>query len=147
MAHDGRRRVKHPRFAGEELLSCVAVHGAAGTTRELRKHGLSAETMRPMHGTNSTAAVPLALTMGDAAGIGPEIIAMAAARDALRDCVVIGDVGVLRRAVRCVSDAPAVAAIESVADLSSVPPRTLAVLEPPGLAQGLAQQPLGKVDA
>jgi 4-hydroxythreonine-4-phosphate dehydrogenase len=43
---------------------------------------------------------PLAITMGDPAGIGPEIIARAFAEhpDAMRDCFVVGDVACMRRA-------------------------------------------------
>ena len=43
---------------------------------------------------------PLLITMGDAAGIGPEIIAKAfcGAPQELTGCVVVGDVATLRRA-------------------------------------------------
>ena len=43
---------------------------------------------------------PLAITQGDSAGIGPEIVAKAFrdAPDALRGCFVVGDVATLRRA-------------------------------------------------
>ena len=44
------------------------------------------------------ATLPLALTMGDASGIGPEIVAMALARGAVPGGFVVGDVGVMRRA-------------------------------------------------
>ena len=50
-------------------------------------------------------ALPLLITMGDAAGIGPEIIAKAY-RDFpadLIDCVVVGDVGTMRRAAEIVA--------------------------------------------
>ena len=42
----------------------------------------------------------LAVTMGDPAGIGPEIVARALVAGDCGRCVVIGDVGVMRRAVR-----------------------------------------------
>jgi 4-hydroxythreonine-4-phosphate dehydrogenase len=42
---------------------------------------------------------PLAISMGDACGIGPEIIARLWQREAPRDAFVVGDVGVMRRAV------------------------------------------------
>ncbi len=43
--------------------------------------------------------LPLAITMGDPAGIGPEIIAMAFEREpaALAGCFVAGDAGCLRQ--------------------------------------------------
>lgn len=85
---------------------------------------------------------PLLVTMGDAAGIGPEIIAKAFAQGAMAGCVVLGDVQVLRRA-----GAGMTARIESPADLPEVPPRCLPVLVPPGLAAGLHQLPQGTVDA
>jgi 4-hydroxythreonine-4-phosphate dehydrogenase len=57
---------------------------------------------------------PIAITLGDAAGIGPEIIAKAF-RDApalMRGCVVVGDMAVMQRAVdvllRCEPHAPQV---------------------------------------
>ena len=43
--------------------------------------------------------LPLAITMGDACGIGPEIIVDAFQRGAAEGCVVVGDVGVMRRAM------------------------------------------------
>ena len=55
---------------------------------------------------------PLAITMGDAAGIGPEIIAKAYRDDpmALQGCFVVGDVATLRRAARVVAPAGMLAA-------------------------------------
>jgi 4-hydroxythreonine-4-phosphate dehydrogenase len=85
---------------------------------------------------------PLLLTMGDAAGIGPEIIAKAHAAGALADAVVLGDVAVLRRAGACF-----VAHIDEPADRMQVPPGCLPVIEPDGLPPGLASLPLGRVDA
>ena len=43
---------------------------------------------------------PIAISMGDAAGIGPEIIVQAflAQPALLQDCLVVGDVGCMRRA-------------------------------------------------
>jgi 4-hydroxythreonine-4-phosphate dehydrogenase len=47
---------------------------------------------------------PIAITLGDAAGIGPEIIAKAfvQAPDLVRGCFVVGDAAVMRRAVKLV---------------------------------------------
>ena len=84
---------------------------------------------------------PLLVTMGDAAGIGPEIIVKAFAQGALGDAVVIGDVGVLRR------EGGMVAAIESPGDLAAVPRGCLPVLAPPALTEGLASLPRGTIDA
>ena len=52
---------------------------------------------------------PLLVTMGDAAGIGPEIIVQAFRQGALADAVIIGDPAVLRRA-----GAPMTALIEAL---------------------------------
>ena len=85
---------------------------------------------------------PLLVTMGDAAGIGPEIIAMAFARGELGNALVIADPQVMRRA-----GAAMTAVIESPADRAAVPPGCLPVLAPPGLPEGLAGLPWGHVDA
>jgi 4-hydroxythreonine-4-phosphate dehydrogenase len=77
---------------------------------------------------------PLAITMGDPAGIGPEIIAKAF-RDSpgeTRGCFVAGDVATLRRAARAIRgdagvDLP-VAVIDAPADAAELPPRCLGVL-------------------
>lgn len=94
---------------------------------------------------------PLLITMGDAAGIGPEIIAKAFAHAPreLKGCVVMGDVPTLRRAAALVagcSGKPAlpVAELGSLAGLPGVPPNCLAVLQKcalPGLV------PYGQVSA
>ena len=44
--------------------------------------------------------MPLAITMGDPAGIGPEIVARAHADGRALGCTVLGDVGAMRRAAR-----------------------------------------------
>lgn len=78
---------------------------------------------------------PLAITMGDAAGIGPEIIAKAYREqpDLMRRCFVVGDVGTMRRANQVVASVghPAlpVADITSVDRVADVPPNCLAVLQ------------------
>jgi len=84
---------------------------------------------------------PLLVTMGDAAGIGPEIIVRAFAAGELADALVIGDPAVFRRAGGAM-----LAVIETPADLPAVPPGCLPVLAPPGLPDGLAALPLGQVD-
>ena len=84
---------------------------------------------------------PLLVTMGDGAGIGPEIIVSAWQRGELSDAVVIGDAAVLRRAGSAMT-----AVIDHPGDLSLVPPGCLAVLQPPGLPPGLAELPRGRID-
>ena len=85
---------------------------------------------------------PLLVTMGDAAGIGPEIIVRAYTRGEMGDAVVVGDPAVLRRA-----GASMTAVVEHPADLAAVPPGCLPVLAPPGLPAGLAELAWGRIDA
>ena len=92
----------------------------------------------------------LAITQGDCAGIGPEIVAKAF-RDAPRDlqaCFVVGDVATLRRAAQSVArpgmpDVP-VAQIGAPAEALDMPPRCIPVLQLPGIA---GPQPWGQVSA
>ncbi|MBS0449382.1 MAG: 4-hydroxythreonine-4-phosphate dehydrogenase PdxA [Proteobacteria bacterium] len=84
--------------------------------------------------------------MGDACGIGPEIIAKLF-RTGLSDALVLGDVGVLRRAVEATGGGLVVARIETPGDLAEVPPGGLPVIEPAGLPPDLAALPLGRIDA
>ena len=79
---------------------------------------------------------PFLITMGDAAGIGPEIIAKAFAHSPqeLTRCVVVGDVPTLRRAAALVGlqagkPAMPVAKLDSLADLPAVPPNCIGVLQ------------------
>jgi 4-hydroxythreonine-4-phosphate dehydrogenase len=74
---------------------------------------------------------PIALTLGDPAGIGPEIIVRACAQGAADDCIVVGDTAVLERA----------------AAACGLPVPQVPVLRPPGLAAGLQELPWGRVDA
>lgn len=85
---------------------------------------------------------PLVVTMGDAAGIGPEIIVRAFEQGALAGAVVAGDAAVLRRA-----GATMTALIDEPADVVAVPPGCLPVLAVPALPPGLAELPWGRVDA
>jgi 4-hydroxythreonine-4-phosphate dehydrogenase len=103
------------------------------------------------------AARPIALTLGDAAGIGPEIIAKAFAQapDVLAGCFVAGDLGIMRRAARCVSaDAGPtlpVVPVESISDLAELPPRVIPVLQigemAPPIASGRVQAEAGALAA
>jgi 4-hydroxythreonine-4-phosphate dehydrogenase len=88
---------------------------------------------------------PLLITMGEPVGIGPEIVARAFVQGEAADCVVVGDVGVMRRAMTLVSDPWPVAHLAALDD--AVPPRCLPVWQPAGLPQGLATLEWGRVDA
>ncbi len=85
---------------------------------------------------------PLLVTMGDAAGIGPEIIVRAFQAGELADALVVGDPAVLRRA-----GSPMTAVVDTPADLADVPPGCLPLWVPAGLPEGLALLPQGQVDA
>jgi 4-hydroxythreonine-4-phosphate dehydrogenase len=92
----------------------------------------------------------IAITMGDAAGIGPEIIAKAFRdhRDDARGCFVVGDIDALRRGARAIlasgeTELP-VAPIVDPSEAAHVPPRCMPVLQ-----VGTFEQlpPLGRVSA
>jgi 4-hydroxythreonine-4-phosphate dehydrogenase len=85
--------------------------------------------------------------MGDAAGIGPEIVARAFQGGAAGGCCVVGDVGVMRHAMALWPEGWPVARLESPADVSSCPPRCLPVWQPQALQAGLNALPWGQVDA
>lgn len=79
---------------------------------------------------------PILITMGDAAGIGPEIITKAFrdSPDEMAGCVVVGDVATLRRAAVLTAATTArlalpVAQLDSLAGAPSVPPRCIPVLQ------------------
>ena len=90
---------------------------------------------------------PLVITLGDACGIGPEIIARLWQQDAPRDAVVVGDLAVMRRAVATTGGGLAVAVLDDLSALDRVPPRCLPLWQPDGLPPDLAEAPLGQVDA
>ncbi|MCC6296530.1 MAG: 4-hydroxythreonine-4-phosphate dehydrogenase PdxA [Pseudomonadales bacterium] len=79
--------------------------------------------------------LPLAITMGDAAGIGPEIVAKAFrdAPEVLRGCFVAGDVGTLRRAAAIVRGVGGVelpvAQLDQPAEALSAPTGCVPVLQ------------------
>ena len=77
---------------------------------------------------------PIAITLGDAAGIGPEIIVKAFrdAPEATQGCFVVGDVATLRRASQLVVGVQMpwpVVLIATPADAYDLPPRCLPVLQ------------------
>jgi 4-hydroxythreonine-4-phosphate dehydrogenase len=88
---------------------------------------------------------PLLVTMGDAAGIGPETLLLAARQGELQDATVFGDVAVLQRAAAAVGGGPPLAVVEAPDD--AVPPGALRVWPVTDLPAGLAQLPWGQVDA
>ena len=96
---------------------------------------------------------PLAVTMGDALGIGPEIVVQAWRAGVMgRDAFVIGEPRVLQRAARGLrarDDVPEmpIAVIDAVEDLAAVPPGALPVLPASFGAPELADAPWGTVDA
>ncbi len=105
--------------------------------------------MNPNSGTtHDTGRSPrLLVTMGDAAGVGPECIVQAFLRGHLQGAVVVGDLGVMRRASDALPARPMLARLESPTDVDTAPPGCLAVWTPPGLAEGLDRLPLGRADA
>jgi 4-hydroxythreonine-4-phosphate dehydrogenase len=93
---------------------------------------------------------PLLITMGDAAGIGPEIVARAFRDGAAAGCVVVGDAGVMQRALALTGgDGPTlpIARLDGAADFADCPPGCLPLVEPAGLPDGLASLPWGQVSA
>lgn len=92
---------------------------------------------------------PIAITLGDAAGIGPEII-VKAFRDmpeVTEGCFVVGDVATMRRAVQrvCEGQIPLpVVLIEAPAEAVGLPPRCLPVLQVGALS---APVPFGQLSA
>lgn len=93
-----------------------------------------------------TATLPIAITMGDPAGIGPEIIAQLFRQQpewSLR-CFAVGDLATLRQAAAVTGGLLPVAVIEQPADVLGLPPRCLPVLPAVCMAE-LAQW--GRIDA
>ena len=92
-------------------------------------------------------AKPVALTMGDACGIGPEIIARLCRTPLGAGCVVLGDIGVMRRAALSTGGRLAVAQVDRAADAMSLPWGCIPVMPVTGLPRDLLDAPLGQVDA
>ncbi len=90
---------------------------------------------------------PLCLTMGDACGIGPEILLRAFRGGHCEGAFVLGDLGVMRRAAALTGGMFPLASIERPADALRCPPGCLPVLGVSGLPADLADAPLGQVDA
>ncbi|MDI1245707.1 MAG: 4-hydroxythreonine-4-phosphate dehydrogenase PdxA [Rhodoferax sp.] len=103
--------------------------------------------------TESTCTLPIAITLGDPAGIGPEIIVKAFrdAPDLTRGCFVVGDVATLRRAAGVVAGtgvALPVAVIAKVQEALDCPPHSIPVWQI-GSAALVGAQPahFGRVSA
>jgi 4-hydroxythreonine-4-phosphate dehydrogenase len=115
-----------------------------------------AGTAAPLE-ANPGGRLPIAVTMGDPAGIGPEIIAKAFRDEpeATRGCFVAGDAPTLRRAMRAIGAAHEVdlpmALIRTPAEALEAPPRCIPLLqmaEPPSLvAWGEVSAVAGKAAA
>ena len=91
--------------------------------------------------------LPLAITQGDACGIGPEIVARFFRTPAAAGCFVVGDIAVMRRAAAWTGGLLPVAQIDAPADAMCLPANCLPVLQADALPVGLLQAPVGQVDA
>ena len=92
---------------------------------------------------------PIAITLGDPAGIGPEIIAKAFrdGGESVRGCFVAGDLACLRRGAAAVQSGHAglpVALIDAPAQALDVPPRCIPLLQ---VVPGQPLPPLAEVSA
>ncbi|WP_218242461.1 4-hydroxythreonine-4-phosphate dehydrogenase PdxA [Comamonas fluminis] len=109
---------------------------------------------RPPAAGLPSSGLPIAITQGDCAGIGPEIIAKAfrSAPQALRGCFVVGELQTLRRATALAARvaegeqgiAQPIAVISSPDEAWAVPEGAIALLELPGLP---GPQPYGQISA
>ncbi|GAF49683.1 4-hydroxythreonine-4-phosphate dehydrogenase PdxA [Rhodococcus wratislaviensis] len=124
LASDGRRVVTRPGSFGDPTsLSAIAAYlrGAQPPTHTPTQRGPH------MTASTDTANLPVvAVTMGDGAGIGPEVIVPALLDGATRSwCtpVVIGDAKRLRLAANVLGIDVDIVTVESVADAQSVPGR------------------------
>jgi 4-hydroxythreonine-4-phosphate dehydrogenase len=90
---------------------------------------------------------PIAITMGDPCGIGPEIVAKLFVGGSSAGCFVVGDIEVMRRAAACAGVLAHVIAIAAPEVVWSAPPGCIPVLQVEGLPEGLSALPWGRVDA
>jgi len=118
----------------------------------------STSTTRPDDGTQALNPVlPMAITQGDAAGIGPEIIVRAfrEAPQHTRGCFVVGDVATLRRANQVVAGstdgglALPLVVLSNAQEALEAPPNCIPLLqvESSALPKGADPVPFGRVDA
>jgi 4-hydroxythreonine-4-phosphate dehydrogenase len=92
-------------------------------------------------------AKPLLLTMGDACGIGPEILVKAFRSGQCAGAFVLGDLGVMRRAAEFTGGLFPLALIEHPAETLQCPPGCMPVLAASDMPGDLIDAPLGQVDA
>ena len=85
--------------------------------------------------------------MGDACGIGPEIIAAWFRSADAGNAFVVGDVAVMRRAVGFSGGLLPVARIDRPEDAAALPSGCIPVLQADGVAPDLIDAPLGRIDA
>ncbi|MFZ2649872.1 MAG: 4-hydroxythreonine-4-phosphate dehydrogenase PdxA [Burkholderiaceae bacterium] len=91
--------------------------------------------------------LPIVLTMGDACGIGPEIVAKLWRAPEAQGCFVVADVAIMRRAVAITGGGLAVARISCAQDAWAVPPACVPVLQVDAIPSDLIDAPVGQVDA
>src|SRR6185369_4706027 len=111
-----RRRAARPRRSRSARTTARPCAFAPG--------GVGGHYLRsPLHNRRmaSVSALPLAVTMGDACGIGPEIVAKWFRSDDAGNAFVVGDVGVLRRAAAATGGMLPVVAIDRPADVATLP--------------------------
>jgi 4-hydroxythreonine-4-phosphate dehydrogenase len=92
-------------------------------------------------------AAPLLLTMGDACGIGPEIIARSFALGCAPGAVVVADLAVMQRAAAMVNADLRAVPITDMAQAQALPTGCIPVYAAPGIPSDLMHAPLGQVDA
>jgi 4-hydroxythreonine-4-phosphate dehydrogenase len=90
---------------------------------------------------------PVVITMGDACGIGPEIIAKAFASGAAQGALVLGDAGAMRRALALTGQGTSLALLERASDAFACPPNCVPLLQAAGLPLDLLQAPVGQIDS
>jgi len=90
---------------------------------------------------------PLLLTMGDACGIGPEILVKAFRSGQCGEAFVLGDMGVMRRASALTGGMFPLALIEHPAEALRCPAGCIPVLAANEMPSDLIAAPLGHVDA
>lgn len=97
--------------------------------------------------TLATPIVPLALTLGDAAGIGPEIVVKLHVGGLPAPCVVYGDSGALRRACAALNAPLRVIELADVAALNAYADQAGCLFVRPTYPALPADLPLGRIDA
>lgn len=100
--------------------------------------------------TTPSATAPIAITQGDSAGIGPEIIVQAWLRDrgAFDHCLIVGDVATFERACTVLGSSAAhlrCVRIHHVDECSAMPAQTLPIFTPTDMPSGPA--PWGQISA